>query len=76
MHTHQSRQPSRVMLRLDRNSLSAKTQQSRQPKGMVGTVTTELSTLYSIASSFISRIESARAPTRGIGQRQLAGLEI
>ncbi len=52
------------------------TQKPRRPKGAVGNMKSELSTLYSMASSFTSRIETSRAPTRGIGQRQLAGLEI
>ena len=40
-------------------------------------IQSKLSQLYAMAISFIiSRIETSRAPTRGIGQVRLAGLEI
>ena len=55
---------------------STQTHQSRQPIRVVGYIKSELSLLYAMASSFNSRIKTARAPTRGIGQRQLAGLKI
>lgn len=35
-----------------------------------------LSGTYAMADALISRIKSPRAPTRDIGQRQLAGLTI
>lgn len=52
------------------------TQLSRRARGRVGDMISRLSKLYSIADSKITSIETPRAPTRVIGQRQLAGLNI
>ncbi len=58
------------------SSSLGKTQLSRQPIRVVGTIKSELSRLYAMASSFTSRIETARVGARGIGQLALAGLAI
>ena len=64
-----------IMVDLSRLGLRAK-MSVRATSTRAVNIRSKLSQLYAIAISFISRIETSRAPTRGIGQVRLAGLDI
>ena len=53
---------------------AVQTHQTRQPMRVVGNIMSELSNLYSMAGTFISRINLPRVGARVFGQLALAGL--